>query len=211
MIGQRFRRLGVIPVITLTNASEANPVGEALVRGGLPCAEVTLRTDAALEGIQALARRDDLLIGAGTILSIDQAAEARKAGAEFLVSPGFNPRVVGWALENDIPIFPGVSSATEIEQALDFGLLQVKFFPAEPLGGVNLIKALTKPYHMMEFIPTGGISLKNLHQYLAIPQVLACGGSWMVKSEWLQKGDFEKVIIETENTVQQIKKTQDIG
>ncbi len=205
MIEKRFRQLGVIPVVTIQNAADADPLGDALIEGGLPCAEITIRTDAALAAIQILAKRSDLLVGAGTVLSVDNAAAAKDAGAAFLVSPGFNPKVVGWALENHIPIFPGVATATEIEMALDFELKYLKFFPAEPSGGIKTIDALSKPYHMVNFIPTGGVSLNNLEQYLSKPYILACGGSWMVKSDWIQEKDFANVLEETKKTVQQIK------
>ncbi len=204
IIAKRFEELGVVPVVTLQNPSEAEPLGEALIEGGLPCAEITLRTDAAVESIRRLSARRELLIGAGTVLSIEQAEKAQAAGARFLVSPGLNPRVVKWALAQHIPIFPGVSSATEIEQALDLGLTHLKFFPAEPLGGIPLIKALSQPYPMVRFMPTGGINLENLEQYLSHSSVFACGGSWMAKSDWIRKRDFSEIRKETGNTVHTI-------
>ncbi|MBU2647729.1 bifunctional 4-hydroxy-2-oxoglutarate aldolase/2-dehydro-3-deoxy-phosphogluconate aldolase [bacterium] len=204
MIAKRLKELAVIPVVTIRNDADAGLLGDALVQGGLPCAEITLRTDAALGAIRILARNKDILVGAGTVLSIEQAETAKEAGAEFLVTPGLNPKVVQWSLDHNIPIYPGISTASEIEMALDFGLTQVKFFPAEAFGGAKTIKALSKPYHMMEFIPTGGISLDNLGQYLAIPQVLACGGSWMVEPDWIQDHHYHRVIVETRKAVQAI-------
>lgn len=202
MIADRFREQGVIPVVTIDNPAAAEPLGKALRAGGLPCVEITLRTDAALEGIRRLAAVPEMLVGAGTVLSIEQAEQALAAGAAFLVAPGLNPGVVRWALEQQVPIFPGISSATEIEAALNLGLKQLKFFPAEPLGGLSLIQALSKPYHMVSFLPTGGIGPGNLAQYLSDPCIFACGGSWMVKNEWIRAGDFNRVRDEAGKTVQ---------
>lgn len=207
---ERFEAMGVIPVVTIQHEREAIPLAEALVEGGLPCAEITLRTDAALDGLRRLANKKDLLVGAGTVLTIEQARQATDAGAAFLVSPGLNPNVVRWALENQIPFFPGVSSATDIETALELGLETLKFFPAEPLGGISLIKALSKPYHMVRFLPTGGISPDNLAQYLCEPSVLACGGSWMVKGEWIREENFSRIEKETRKTVKAIQSTRKV-
>ncbi len=204
-IADRFEELGVVPVITIQNKTEAEPLGEALVAGGLPCAEITLRTDAALDALRLLTSQNEIMAGAGTVLSVEQAKQATDAGAAFLVSPGLNPKVVSWALEQRIPIFPGVSSATDIDMALDLGLKHLKFFPAEPLGGIKLIQALSKPYHMVRFIPTGGISLNNLEQYLSDPCILACGGSWMVKGDWIRDGNYINVREETRKTIQAVQ------
>lgn len=205
MIPDRFEELGVIPVVTIQSAAEAQPLGEALSAGGLPCVEVALRSEESLEGLRQLTGVKDMLVGAGTVLTIEQAQQAVDAGAAFLVSPGLNPGVVSWAIDNDIPIFPGVSSATEIGAALNLGLIYLKFFPAEPLGGLPLIQALSKPFHMMRFIPTGGINMDNLRRYLVDPCILACGGSWMVKREWIRVRDFKRIETETEKVVQAIR------
>jgi 2-dehydro-3-deoxyphosphogluconate aldolase/(4S)-4-hydroxy-2-oxoglutarate aldolase len=186
MIG-RLQSLRLIPVVALQRAEDAEPLADALCAGGLPCAEITLRTDAALDAIRALAGRDDFLLGAGTIHSAEQAAVAVEAGARFVVTPGFNPRTVKWCQENEVPVFPGIATPTDLELALEHGLEIVKFFPAETLGGVPTLKAFSGPYGDVQFIPTGGINAGNLADYLALPSVLACGGSWMVKA-----GDWEE-------------------
>ncbi|WP_238388772.1 bifunctional 4-hydroxy-2-oxoglutarate aldolase/2-dehydro-3-deoxy-phosphogluconate aldolase [Roseimaritima ulvae] len=183
----------LVPVVALESHCSAEPLAEALVEGGLPCAEITLRTDEAIEGIRTLAQRDDFLVGAGTVHSVAQAQQVVDAGARFVVSPGLNPKTVQWCLDHHVPVFPGVSTPTDLEMALEFGLTVVKFFPAEAMGGVRMLRALSGPYGGVRFMPTGGIRQENLRQYLALPQVIACGGSWMVKSEWIQQGDFETI------------------
>ena len=181
----RLQALRLIPVVALERAADAEPLADALCAGGLPCAEVTLRTEAALDSLRALAGREELLLGAGTVHSAEQAAAAVDAGAQFVVTPGFNPRTVMWCQENQIPVFPGIATPTDLELALEHGVETVKFFPAETLGGVNTLKAFSGPYSQMRFIPTGGIHAGNLADYLALPSVLACGGSWMVKvGDW---------------------------
>ena len=183
----RLQSLRLIPVVALQRAEDAEPLADALCAGGLPCAEITLRTDAALKIIRALAKRDDFLLGAGTVHSAEQAETAVEAGARFVVAPGFNPRTVKWCQENEVPVFPGIATPTDLEMALEHGLEIVKFFPAETLGGVPTLKAFSGPYGDVQFIPTGGINAGNLADYLALPSVLACGGSWMVKA-----GDWEE-------------------
>jgi len=181
----RLQALRLIPVVALERAADAEPLADALCAGGLPCAEVTLRTEAALDSLRALAGREELLLGAGTVHSAEQAAAAVDAGAQFVVTPGFNPRTVKWCQENQVPVFPGIATPTDLELALEHGVETVKFFPAETLGGVNTLKAFSGPYGQMRFIPTGGIHAGNLADYLALPSVLACGGSWMVKAgDW---------------------------
>ena len=181
----RLQALQLIPVVALERAADAEPLADALCAGGLPCAEVTLRTEAALDSLRALAGREELLLGAGTVHSAEQAAAAVDAGAQFVVTPGFNPRTVKWCQENQVPVFPGIATPTDLELALEHGVETVKFFPAETLGGVNTLKAFSGPYGQMRFIPTGGIHAGNLADYLALPSVLACGGSWMVKvGDW---------------------------
>ena len=176
----RLQALQLIPVVALERAADAEPLADALCAGGLPCAEITLRTEAALDSLRALAGREELLLGAGTVHSAEQAAAAVDAGAQFVVTPGFNPRTVMWCQENQVPVFPGIATPTDLELALEHGVETVKFFPAETLGGVNTLKAFSGPYGQMRFIPTGGIHAGNLADYLALPSVLACGGSWMV-------------------------------
>jgi 2-dehydro-3-deoxyphosphogluconate aldolase/(4S)-4-hydroxy-2-oxoglutarate aldolase len=190
---KRLAELKVIPVVAIDDAAAADPMGEALVAGGLPIAEVTFRTAAAEASIKALAKRGDIFVGAGTVLNVDNVKKAVDGGAHFIVTPGFNPKVVGYCIEHKIPITPGTVTATEIGMALDFGLTVVKFFPAEAVGGLKTLKAVAAPYGMMKFIPTGGIVPENLGDYLKFGQVLACGGSWMVSKELLAKKQFDKV------------------
>ncbi|MCF7838688.1 MAG: bifunctional 4-hydroxy-2-oxoglutarate aldolase/2-dehydro-3-deoxy-phosphogluconate aldolase [Candidatus Marinimicrobia bacterium] len=187
---ERFR---VIPVVALQAAESANALGDALRAGGLPCAEVTFRTASAAAIIKTLAARGDLLVGAGTVLKVDQVKAAVDGGAAFIVAPGFNPKVVSYCVAQGIPVTPGVCTPTEIEMALDHGLEVLKFFPAETFGGLKALKALSAPYGQVRFIPTGGITAENLPAYLAFPKVLACGGSWMVAGDLLQAGRFEEV------------------
>ena len=183
----------LVPVIALADAAHANPLAEALVAGGLPIAEVTFRTAAAEAVIRAMAARGDLLVGAGTVLSIEQVDQARDAGARFVVTPGFDPKVVRRCLDLNLPVCPGICTPTDISMAIDHGLSLVKFFPAEAMGGVKTLKAISAPFSMMRFVPTGGIGPTNLSDYLALPQVAACGGSWMVKPTLYADGDFQAV------------------
>jgi 2-dehydro-3-deoxyphosphogluconate aldolase / (4S)-4-hydroxy-2-oxoglutarate aldolase len=186
--------LGLVPVVKIDNAADAVPLGQALIDGGLPIAEITFRTSAAGEAIGNIVKAfPDMHVGAGTVLNVEQAERAIEAGAKFLVSPGFNPKVVEYSLKKGVPITPGCSSPTDIEAALGFDLNVVKFFPAEAAGGLNTLKAVSAPYGMMKFIPTGGINASNLVEYLKFNKVLACGGSWMVKDELIRKGDFAEI------------------
>ncbi|MBK1790789.1 bifunctional 4-hydroxy-2-oxoglutarate aldolase/2-dehydro-3-deoxy-phosphogluconate aldolase [Persicirhabdus sediminis] len=191
----------IVPVIALDKVSQAAPLAEALVEGGLPVAEVTFRTAAAAESIKIMAERGDMIVGAGTVLTIDQAKEAVDNGATFLISPGINPKVVKYCVDNNIIITPGISNPTDIELALDLGLKVVKFFPAEAVGGLPLLKAVAAPYNMMNFIPTGGINANNVTKYLEFDKVLACGGSWMVAPSLYEAGDFSKVVELTKEAV----------
>ena len=179
----RLQSLKLIPVVALEDADDAEPLADALCAGGLSVAEITLRTDSAIDVIRRLGARDDFLLGAGTVHSAEQAEEVVEAGAQFIVTPGFNPRTVMWCQQNNVPVFPGVATPTDLEMALEHNIEVVKFFPAETLGGVNALKAFSGPYGNVRFIPTGGISASNLSDYLALPSVLACGGSWMVKAD----------------------------
>jgi 2-dehydro-3-deoxyphosphogluconate aldolase/(4S)-4-hydroxy-2-oxoglutarate aldolase len=193
-IVERVGEIGIVPVVSLPKLEHAAPLAESLLAGGLPCAEITFRTAAAAESIaQISAKFPELLVGAGTVLTTEQAGDAIDAGAKFIVSPGTNPVVVDYCLSNGVTIFPGVCTPTEIEAALAKGLDVLKFFPAEPMGGVKFLQAICAPYRQARFIPTGGIDTKNIGQYLALPQVVACGGSWMVKPELFEAGDFAKV------------------
>jgi 2-dehydro-3-deoxyphosphogluconate aldolase/(4S)-4-hydroxy-2-oxoglutarate aldolase len=189
-----LRGLRIVPVIVVDAPEQALPLRTALIEGGLPCAEITFRTPAAEEALARMAGAgDDLLLGAGTVLSTGQVERARAAGARFVVSPGFNPRVVDHCLERGIPVFPGVATPTEIEAALEKGLRVLKFFPAEPLGGVRYLKAIAAPFGDVVFIPTGGVDASNLADYLAFDRVLACGGSWMAPRAWIRAGAFDRV------------------
>ncbi|HBR01097.1 MAG TPA: 2-dehydro-3-deoxyphosphogluconate aldolase [Ruminiclostridium sp.] len=186
--------LGIVPVVKIDDAKDAVPLAQALIKGGLPVAEITFRTDAAEEAIRNItAELPDILVGAGTVLSVDQAKRAVKAGAEFIVSPGFNPKVVEYCVNEQIPITPGCSDPSDIEMALEFGLKVVKFFPAEASGGLKTLKAISAPYSMVRFIPTGGINENNLNEYLSFKKILACGGSWMVKDELIKNQRFDEI------------------
>lgn len=190
----KIRQARLLPVVVLDNAADAVPLARALVSGGLPVAEVTFRTEAAAEAIRRIAAEvPDALLGAGTVLTPQQVKAAKEAGARFLVTPGYNPAVVQAAADVGLPIVPGVNNPTGVEQAMAAGLTAVKFFPAEPTGGVPFLKALMGPYGGMLFIPTGGIGPKNLRDYLGLPAVLACGGSWMVDPALVRAGRFDEV------------------
>jgi 2-dehydro-3-deoxyphosphogluconate aldolase/(4S)-4-hydroxy-2-oxoglutarate aldolase len=203
---RKFQELGIVPVVVLDNAKDAEPLAKALCDGGLPCAEVTFRTDAAEESIRIMAQKfPNMLVGAGTVLTIDQVDRAVAAGAKFIVSPGLNPKVVKYCVEKNIPIAPGVQTPSEIEQALEFGLDVVKFFPAEPAGGLKMIKALAGPYVNLKFIPTGGISTKNAPEYLAYDKILAVGGSWVASKDLIKAGKFDEIAKITKESVAMVK------
>ncbi len=188
---QELSLIGIVPVIKIDNAADALPLGRALLCGGLPAAEVTFRTAAAAEAIAAMsAAYPELLVGAGTVLTTEQVDAAVAAGAKFIVSPGLNPAVVRYCIEKGVPVVPGINNPTGIEQALSLGLTTVKFFPAEPSGGVKMIKAMAAPYGNVTFMPTGGIGPDNLHDYLSFSKIIACGGSWMVPPAMITAGDF---------------------
>lgn len=193
LISAAVARTRLLPVVVLQDAAGADPLAAALVAGGLRSVEVTFRTDAAADAIKAMAARGDLLVGAGTVLTVEQVDRAVAAGARFVVSPGFSPRVVRHCLGLGLPVFPGAATATEVQMALDEGLDTVKFFPAEDLGGVRMIKALAAPFRSVRFIPTGGVNAGNLADYLALPSVLAVGGTWMVAPDLLAEGRWDEV------------------
>lgn len=191
---EQFKKIGIIPVVVLDDAKDAAPLAKALCEGGLPCAEVTFRTAAAEETIRIMSREyPEMLVGAGTVLTTEQVDRAVGAGAKFIVSPGFNPKVVKYCLEKNIPITPGIQTPTEIEAALEMGLTTLKFFPAEPAGGLKMIKAIAAPYVNVSFMPTGGINESNVRDYLAYNRIIACGGSWMVKKDLVTEGQFDKI------------------
>ena len=192
---EQIKKIGIVPVVVLDDAKDAVPLAEALIRGGLPCAEVTFRTAAAEESIRRIAAKfPDMLVGAGTVLTTEQVDRAVGAGAKFIVSPGLNPVTVKYCQEKGIPVFPGVLTPSEIELALSLGLKVVKFFPSEPSGGLKMIQAMAAAYVGLKFMPTGGINAKNVGEYLADDKhILACGGSWMVKKDLIAAGEFGKI------------------
>lgn len=191
---ERFYDYAVVPVVVLNDADDAIPLADALIKGGLPCAEVTFRTDAAEESIRRICESfPDMLVGAGTVLTTEQVERAHKAGAKFIVSPGFDPEIIDYCISIGLPVLPGCITPSEIAQAVKRGLKVVKFFPAEQSGGVAMIKAMAAPYSMVKFMPTGGISTKNLADYLSCDKILCCGGSWMVKEDLIKSGSFDKI------------------
>ena len=199
---EQFRRLRVVPLIVIDDPGKAGDLALALVQGGLPCAEIAFRTAGAVEALRRIAAaRTDVLVWTGTVLTRDQAAQAEDAGARFVVSPGLSPRVVEYCLAHALPVLPGVSTPTEIGAALDLGLTVLKFFPAEPLGGLAYLRAIAAPFSGVEFIPTGGISAANLAAYLAGPGVVACGGSWMAPQAWIRDGEFDRIRREVQQAV----------
>lgn len=202
---QQIHRIGIVPVIKITNPDTAVPLAKALEAGGIPVAEVTFRTEHAAEAIRRIvAEVPNVLTGAGTVLTIQQVDAAIEAGAKFIVTPGFNPKVVDYCLEKGIPVVPGAPGTSDIEQAIERGLEVVKCFPAEALGGLEYIKAIAGPYGSIKFMPTGGISPKNINSYLAYNKVVACGGSWMIDQKLIDAGDYEgitKLCIEAVDTV----------
>ena len=194
MIFEQFSKIGIIPVVVLDDPKDAAPLAKALCENGLPCAEVTFRTAAAEESIRIMSREfPDMLVGAGTVLTEDQVDRAIDAGAKFIVSPGLNPKIVQYCIDKSIPVTPGTQTPSEMEQALELGLKVVKFFPAEPAGGLSMIKAVAAPYTELKFMPTGGISAKNVRDYLAYSRIIACGGSWMVKKDLISAGKWSEV------------------
>jgi 2-dehydro-3-deoxyphosphogluconate aldolase/(4S)-4-hydroxy-2-oxoglutarate aldolase len=206
---KKLGKLGIVPVVVLNSADDALPLAEALVKGGLPCAEVTFRTAAAEESIRKMAKAfPEMIIGAGTVLTCEQADRAIDAGAKFIVSPGFNPKVTEYVLKKGVPMTPGICTPTEIEAALQFDLDVLKFFPAEPSGGLKMIKALAAPYVGVNFMPTGGISAANVREYLAYDRIVACGGSWMVSGSLVKEGKFgeiETLVREAADIVKEIR------
>ncbi len=206
---KKIQEIGIVPVVVLEDAKDAAPLAKALMDGGLPCAEVTFRTDAAEESIRIMSEQfPDMLVGAGTVLTTDQVDRAVAAGAKFIVSPGLNPRIVKYCVEKGILITPGCSNPSDVEQALENGLEVVKFFPAEAAGGLPMIKAMAAPYVGVKFMPTGGINAKNVRDYLAYNRIIACGGSWMVKGELVKEGKFDEIEKLTREAVEIVKESR---
>ncbi len=199
---KKISEFGIVPVVKLDNAKDALPLAKALHDGWLPLAEITFRTAAAEESIRSLTREmPEMLVGAGTVLTIDQVDRAATAGAKFIVTPGFNRRIVEHCLAKGLPVVPGCSGPSDMEAAIELGLEVVKFFPAEPSGGVEYLKAVAGPYTSLKFMPTGGINADNLNAYLSLKNVTACGGSWMVKPELINAGDFAAITEITKQSV----------
>ena len=193
-IFEQFKKIGIIPVVVLDDAKDAEPLAEALCEGGLPCAEVTFRTAAAADVIRIMSEKyPEMLVGAGTVLTKEQVDRAVECGAKFIVSPGLNPEIVKYCISKGIPVTPGTQTPSEMEQAIELGLSVVKFFPAEPAGGLKMIKAVAAPYVGLQFMPTGGISAANVREYLKFDRIIACGGSWMVKADLVKAGKFDEI------------------
>ena len=193
-IFEQFKKIGIIPVVVLDDAKDAAPLAEALCEGGLPCAEVTFRTAAAADVIRIMSEKyPEMLVGAGTVLTNEQVDRAVECGAKFIVSPGLNPEIVKYCISKGIPVTPGTQTPSEMEQAIELGLSVVKFFPAEPAGGLKMIKAVAAPYVGLQFMPTGGISAANVREYLKFDRIIACGGSWMVKADLVKAGRFDEI------------------
>ncbi|PJC87277.1 2-dehydro-3-deoxyphosphogluconate aldolase [Vibrio sp. HA2012] len=193
-ITQQLTALKVIPVIAVDNAEDIIPLGKALAENGLPAAEITFRSDAAAEAIRLLKQHQpEMLIGAGTVLNREQVIAAKEAGASFIVSPGFNPNTVKACQELNIDIVPGINNPSAVEAALEMGLTTLKFFPAEASGGINMVKSLLAPYTDLQLMPTGGVTANNIKDYLSIPRVIACGGTWMVDKKLVAEGNWEEI------------------
>jgi len=185
---------GIVPVIAITDPSKAAPLARALLDGGINCAEITFRTDCAAECIRLITSEvKDISVCAGTVLTVAQVDEAVNAGAKFIVTPGFNPKVVKYCLENDTMIVPGAATPSEMETAMEQGIFTLKFFPAQQAGGIDYIKAVSAPYPDLRFMPTGGINPSNIGKYMSFNKVLACGGSWMVEKSLIAAGNFEEI------------------
>ena len=206
---KQLQKIGIIPVVVLNDVKDALPLAERLMKGGLPCAEVTFRTAAAEESIRLMAKEfPDMIVGAGTVLTTDQADRAIDAGSKFVVSPGFNPKVTEYVLKKGVPMTPGVCTPTEIEAAMQFGLDVLKFFPAEPSGGLKMLKAMAAAYVNLQFMPTGGINAENVKDYLKYDRIVACGGSWMVSGALVKEGKFDEIealVREAANIVKEIR------
>lgn len=205
-MNEKISQFGLVPVVVLEDEKDALPLAKALVEGGLPVAEVTFRTAAAEASIKKMCEAyPDMVVGAGTVLNIEQVEKAVAAGAKFIVSPGYDEEIVNYCLEKDIPIYPGTVTPSDLSKAVKKGLSVVKFFPAEQYGGVNTIKALAAPFTTVKFMPTGGVNAKNLKDYLSCNKIVACGGSWMVKGDLIKAQEFEKIKELTREAVALVK------
>lgn len=203
---KRVEELKLVPVVKLDRAEDAKPLAKALCAGGLPVAEVTFRTDAAEESIRIMKKEfPDMLVGAGTVVNLEQAKRAVGAGAEFIVSPGMNREVIEYAQEKNVAVLPGACTPTEVMQAMEYQLPVVKFFPAKQYGGLNTIKALAAPFPAIKFMPTGGIGTDNIKEYLAFDKIAACGGSWMVSESYINAKEFGKITELTKEAVALVK------
>ena len=208
-VSETIQKMGVVPVVVLNDAKDAAPLAKALVEGGLPCAEVTFRTEAAEESIRIMASEfPEMFVGAGTVLTIDQVDRAVAAGAKFIVSPGFDPEIVDYCISKNILVLPGCITPSEVAQAVKRGLKIVKFFPAEQFGGLSTLKALAAPYVGLQFMPTGGVSPKNVREYLAYNRLVACGGSWMVKGDLVKAGNFDEIVRLTKEAADIVKEVR---
>ena len=207
-ITKQLETLKVVPVVKLDDAKDALPLGKALIEGGLPIIEITFRAAAAAEAIASLSYElPDICVGAGTVLTIDQVNQSIDAGAQFIVAPGFNPRVVDYCIDRNIPVFPGVNSPTQVEMGLERDLKVLKFFPAEASGGLNMLKAMAAPYGDVRFMPTGGVNIGNLNDYLSFDRIIACGGTWLATAALINEGRFDEItrlVQEVVKTAQQI-------
>lgn len=201
----KIHEYGVVPVVVINDAKDAGMLADVLCEEGLPCAEVTFRTAAAKDAIRMMAdEQPEMLVGAGTVLTVEQVEQAIEAGAKFIVSPGFDPEIVDYCISKNIAVFPGCVTPSEAAQAVKRGMKVVKFFPAQQFGGVSTVKALAAPYTTLKFMPTGGVNMENLESYLSCDKVIACGGSWMVKSELIESCQFEKIRQMTRQTVETV-------
>ena len=202
MMTEALRRWRIIPVIRIEDPKDAVPLASALLAGGLPIAEITLRTPVALDALRRITQEQpEMFAGAGTVLNVTQAAQAREAGAHFVVSPGFNRAVVDYCIEHDVAVYPGVATATEVEAALEAGLKLLKLWPIETLGGVAYLELLAGPFVGVEFNPSGGVTGANFESYLALKNVVACGGSWMAPPDWIASRQFERIRAAVRDTV----------
>jgi len=205
-VQERIAEAKLLPVIKLNRVEDAIPLAEALSEGGLPVMEITFRTDAAEDSIRAVSKAyPGVLTGAGTVTTLEQVKRAHDAGATYVVTPGISRVVIEYCCKNNIPVYPGACTPTEIIQVMEFGLDIVKFFPAAQYGGLTTIKALSAPFPTVKFVPTGGVSESNLREYLAFPKVIACGGSWMVKEDLISTGDFKGITALVKEAVALIK------
>ena len=208
-VEQALRMAGVVPVIKLDDEMKAVPLGSALLEGGIAAAEITFRTPAAAKAVEKLSSAlPEMFVCAGTVLSVEQAMLAVDCGAKAVISPGTNREVVEWCVKNKVPVYPGCATPTEIEYAMSMGLTTVKLFPAEVVGGVKMLKALYGPYRGVKFMPTGGISTKNIKEYLAQPNVIACGGSWLCPESDIESGNWKKILQRTKECVELVKEAR---